>query len=200
MFTLDYARRADNQAIVLQSGISEYLDKLYSVRALFDSSQHAITRDEFESFSNSLIVNRTAILNLSWIPRVTHDERAAHELSAIRDGVPNYHIRAIGSDGSLPVAPERDEYFPKFYSTEARTSPAYGLDNNDGGAREQALAHIRDANVLSISPPLLLHIGNGDRRGFWAALPVYARGLPNATIDERRRNLIGYVQGVFKSG
>ena len=199
-FTLDYTRRADNQASVLQSGISEYLDKLYSVRALFNSSSRAITRDQFESFSNSLLVNRTAILNLSWIPRVKRDERTAHERSAISDGVPDYHIRAIGPDGSLPIAPERDEYFPKFYSTEARTSAAYGLDNDDGGAREQALAHIRDANVLSISPPLLLHIGNGDRRGFWAALPVYARGLPHATVDERRRNLIGYVQGVFQIG
>ena len=64
-FTLDYARRADNQAIVLQSGISEYLDKLYSVRALFNSSSRTITRDQFESFSNALLVNRTAILNLS---------------------------------------------------------------------------------------------------------------------------------------
>jgi diguanylate cyclase (GGDEF)-like protein/PAS domain S-box-containing protein len=196
----EYAQRADNQASVLQSGISNYLEKLYSVRALFDSSDHPITRGEFESFSNSLLANRPAILNISWIPRVKGDERAAHELAAHRDGLLDYHIRAIGPDGSLPVSPDRDEYFPKFYSTEARTSPAYGLDNDDGGARGQALAHIRDTNVLSISPPLLLHIGNGDRRGFWAALPVYARGLPHETVDERRQNLLGFVQGVFQIG
>jgi diguanylate cyclase (GGDEF)-like protein/PAS domain S-box-containing protein len=199
-FALEYAQRADNQASVLQDGISNYLDRLYSVRALFDSSNHAIARDEFESFSNSLLVNRIAILNISWIPRVKRDERSAHESAAARDGLPDYHIRAIGPDGSLPVSPDQDEYFPKYYSTEARTSRAYGLDNNDGGAREQALAHIRDANVLSISPPLLLHIGDGDRRGFWAALPVYIRGLPHDTVDERRRNLLGFVQGVFQIG
>ena len=199
-FALEYAQRADNQANVLQNGISNYLDKLYAVRALFDSSNYAITRDEFESFSRSLLANRTAILNISWIPRVTRDERAAHEASAASDGLADYHIRAIGPGGSLPISPDRDEYFPKFYSTEARTSPAYGLDNKDGGAREQALAHIRDANVLSISPPLLLHIGNGDRRGFWAGLPVYARGLPHETADERRRSLLGFIQGVFQIG
>jgi diguanylate cyclase (GGDEF)-like protein/PAS domain S-box-containing protein len=196
--TLEFAQRADNQAVVLQSGIADYLDKLYSVRALFESSNHAISRDEFERFSNSLLVNHAAILNLSWIPRVKNDERAAHELAAVRDGLAGYHIRAIGPDGSLPVSPEKDEYFPKYYSTEARTSRAYGLDNNDGGAREQALAHIRDADVLSISPPLLLHIGDGDRRGFWAGVPLYARGLPHGTVDERRRNLLGIVQGVFQ--
>jgi diguanylate cyclase (GGDEF)-like protein/PAS domain S-box-containing protein len=197
---LEFAQRADNQAGVLQSGIADYLDKLYSVRALFDSSNHAITRNEFERFSNSLLVNHAAILNLSWIPRVKRGERAAHELAAIRDGLPDYHIRAIGPHESLPVSPEKDEYFPKYYSTESRTSRAYGLDNNDGGAREQALAHIRDADVLSISPPLLLHIGDGDRRGFWAGLPIYARDLPHGTVDERRRNLLGIVQGVFQIG
>ena len=199
-FALEYTRRADNQDSVLQSGISNYLEKLYSVRALFDSSDHPVTRDQFERFASALLVNRPAIMNISWIPRVTREQRDAHELAAARDGLSDYHIRAIGPDGTLPVAPQAKEYFPKFYSTEARTSRAYGLDNNDGDAREQALAHIRDANVLSISPPLLLHIGNGDRRGFWAALPVYARGLPHETVDERRRNLIGYVQAVFQIG
>jgi len=200
IFAAEYTHRADNQANVLQNGISNYLDKLYAVRALFDSADHPITRDEFESFSNSLLVNRPAILNVSWIPRVKADERAAHELAAHRDGLLDYHIRAIGPDGSLPVSPDRDEYFPKFYSTEARSSPAYGLDNKDGGVREQALLHIRDADVLSVSPPLVLHIGNGDRRGFWAALPVYARNLPHDTVDERRQNLRGFVQGVFQIG
>src|ERR1700730_15908278 len=109
-FALGYAQRAENQANVLQGGIADYLDKLNSVRALFDSSSHAITRDEFESFAKSLLVNRPAILNISWIPRVNRDERAAHELAAARDGIPDYHIRAIAPDGSLPVSPERDEY------------------------------------------------------------------------------------------
>jgi diguanylate cyclase (GGDEF)-like protein len=58
--------------------------------------------------------------------------------------------------------------------------------------RQRTLEHVRDSETLSISPPLLLHIGNGDRRGFWAGLPVYAQGLP--------RNLLGIVQGVFQIG
>ena len=114
------------------------------------------------------------------------EERVAHELAAARDGL------LITTSASLLQtaacrSPEREEYFPKFYSTEARTSPVYGLDLKDGGMREQTLNHIRDGNVLSTSPPLMLHIGQGDRRGFWAGLPVYARGLPHETVDDRRR-------------
>ena len=196
---LEYARRSDNQANVLQSGIDEYWEKLFAVRALMDSSDQ-ITREEFEYFANSLIAGRPAIFNVGWLPRVKRAERAAHEMEAARDGIGDYHIRTIVPDGSLPASPERDEYFPKFYSTEARTSRVYGLDLNDDGIRSQTIAHVRDNNVLSISPPIVLYTGQGDRRGFWAGLPVYARGLPHETLEDRRRNLRGIVQGVFQVG
>jgi diguanylate cyclase (GGDEF)-like protein/PAS domain S-box-containing protein len=196
----EFSGRANNQAAALQNGVNGYLDKLYAVRALFDSSNQPITRDEFEAFSNSLLAGHAAILNIGWIPRVKHEDRAAHERAAAHDGLLDYHIRAIAPDGTLPVSPKRDEYFPKFYSTESRTSRVYGLDNKDDGVREQALAHIRDTDVLSSSPPLVLHIGHGDRRGFWAGLPVYVRGLPHETVEDRRRNLLGIIQGVFQIG
>ncbi len=199
-FVQELAGRASNQAIILQNGIGDYQDKLYASRALFDSSEQAITRKEFENFSNSLLNGHAAILHIAWIPRIKRDERVAHELAAARDGLPDYHIRAVAPGGGLPVSPERDEYFPKFYSTEVRTSPVYGLDINDGGVRGLTLNHIRDGNVLSTSPPLLLHIGEGDRQGFWAGLPVYAAGLPHETVEDRRRNLLGVVQGVFQVG
>src|SRR6185295_178845 len=114
---LEFLARANNQSIFLQNGIDDYLDRIRAVRALFDSSNHAITREEFETFTRLLLAGNTAILNIAWIPRVTREERAAHELAAARDGLPDYHIRSGAADGSLMIAPERDEYFPKFYST-----------------------------------------------------------------------------------
>ena len=196
----EFNSRANNQGIILQNGIHDYWDKLSSVRALFDSSTGKITREQFEDFSNSLLAGHSAMLNISWIPRITRAERAEHEREGARDGLPDYHIRTVAGDGTLPVSAERDEYYPKFYSTEAHDSPVYGLDLRDGKVRQQTLDHIRDADVLSISPPLSLHIGDGDRRGFWAGLPVYARGLPHDTLEDRRRNLLGIVQGVFQIG
>ena len=196
----EFDSRANNQAVILQNGIEDYWDKLSSVRALFDSSTRKITREQFENFAQSLLAGKSAILNISWIPRISRGERAAHELEGAGDGLPDYHIRTIAGDGTLPISAERDEYYPKFYSTERHDLPVYGLDLRDGSIRQRTLEHIRDANVLSTSPPLWLHIGDGDRRGFWAALPVYARGLPHDTVEERRRNLLGVVQGVFQIG
>ncbi len=196
-FAQDFFNRASNQATFLQERISDYSDKINAVRALFDSSDDDITRDEFESFSHSVLEGHDdAILNLSWLPRVTREERAAYELAATLDGLPDYHIRDAQPDGTLPVAPERNEYFSKFYSTESKISPVYGLD-----LLQEAPAtvnHIRDANVLSSSPPLSLHIGGGDRQGFWVGLPVYLRDAPHNTVEERRHNIRGIVQAVFQ--
>lgn len=125
-FWQDFPSRAANQAIILQNGIYNSWDKLYATRAFFDSS-HQVTREQFESFSNSLLAGHPAILNIAWLPRVRREERVAHELAAARDGLPDYHIRTIASDGSSSLSPERDEYFPKFYSTETMTSAVYGL-------------------------------------------------------------------------
>jgi diguanylate cyclase (GGDEF)-like protein len=199
-FASEFSGQANNQAIIFQSGIDNYWDKLYAVRALFNSSNQAVTREQFEKFANALL--DPAILNIAWVPRVRRDERVAHELAAARDGLPDYRIRAIAPDGSLSVSPGQDEYFPKSYSTEAKTSSAYGLDLKDGGARERTFDHIRDADVLSTSPPLMLRLtfGEGDPHGFLAAVSVYAPGLPHDTVEDRRRNLLGFVQGVFQIG
>jgi CHASE1-domain containing sensor protein len=69
-FEQEFSGRADNQIIMLQNGIGDYWDKLYAVRALFESSDRTIAREEFENFSNSLLAGREAILNIAWIPRV----------------------------------------------------------------------------------------------------------------------------------
>ena len=173
----EFDGRADNQAAVLENGINEYWSELYAVQDLFKSLNRNVTRGEFDRFVRLLMSRHSAILNIAWAPRVKRGERAAHEQLGVREGLPDYHIRSLGPNGSLPASPERDEYFPKFYSTEAMGSPVYGIDIDDGADQARTLAHIRDEDALSITAPLRLYTGKGDRLGFWAGLPVYARRL-----------------------
>lgn len=203
-FVQEFNSRAHNQASILQGGVSNYWDQLYALQALFDSSNPGVTREEFSRFSKSLLRDHSAVQNFAWVPRVKREERAAHELAAARDGLSDYHIRAVGPDGvpnaNMPVSSDQDEYFPRFYSSDATASGLLGLNLYDAGVRGRTLSHIRDGNVLSTTPPLIIHTGEGDRVGFWAGLPVYAHGLPQETVEDRRRNLIGFVQGVFQIG
>lgn len=52
-----------------------------------------------------------------------------YEAAAIADGVSGYGIKSI-SDGRPTAAPQRDEYFPVFFSTEPKTSVIYGMEKH----------------------------------------------------------------------
>src|SRR5436305_4000621 len=197
---LEFSARADSHLLILQGGINTYLTRIVALRALYKADDH-VTRTEFQTFSDELLQGQTAILAVSWIPRVSHAERAAHELAAVRDGLSGYRITAVAANGDLVTSSERAEYFPVRYSSrEPPGSRVYGLDLNDGGLRQQTLERARDTNQFATSPGFTLRSGEGNRSGFFIVEPVYRADRPHDTVEDRRRNLIGFVQGVFQTG
>jgi len=198
---LDFNTRANRNLLILQNGIDDYVDVIGALRALFQSAEHDTNRREFANFTDFLLNGRSAILALSWLPRVTRDQRSAFELAAARSGFPGYHITKVEPDGTLAPAGDQNEYFPILYSShESIGSPVYGLDLNDGGLRQQTLERARDGDRMATSPTFVLHSGAGDRNGFFVVLPVYTPNLPHETLQDRRSNLTGFVEGVFQTG
>jgi diguanylate cyclase (GGDEF)-like protein len=195
---LAFNSRANNIAMTLQTGVNESFSKIVALRALFESANNNVTRADFQTFADRILAGQPAILSVSWIPRVRRDERRAHERAAVADGIADYRVRSIGLDGTIAVSPERDEYFPVYYTSERQRPHAiYGLDLGDDGMREHTLNRARDSDGLAASKSLVLQTGTGDRRGFFVVLPVYKPGAPHTTVDEHRANLAGFVQGVF---
>jgi diguanylate cyclase (GGDEF)-like protein len=193
---LQFGITAENHFMILQNGLDEYLGKIRAVRALFVSSKDQVTRAEFETFTHPLL-RGTAIQSLSWVPRVLKSERAENEREGIREGVADYHIKAMGADGNMAPSPEHSEYYPVFYATVPKTSPLYGLDLRSEPATLAELERARDENRLGFSMRAALVSTNGAQPGFLFSVPVYKRGSPHATVEERRRNLIGFVHGSF---
>ena len=195
---LELRERADDFALLLQYGIDEELKTLVGLRALLQSSDRVIGRREFVTFAGLLLPNLPAIQNLIWIPRVLRADRDALEAEAARDGIPDYHIKSVTA-GGLVRAEERDEYFPILYSTTARTTaPIFGLDLGSEPMRRAILERARDSGRPAASPVTRLAGDIGKWHAFFVVLPVYKAGLSSESIDERRRNLIGFVQGVFR--
>jgi diguanylate cyclase (GGDEF)-like protein len=198
---LELSASAENHALILQNELGDYMGKIGTLRALFASQEDDVARGEFRGFTDFLLRGQTAILGVSWIPRVTRADRAAHELAAVREGLPDYHIKSIAADGSFGPPADASEYFPLYYSSkEAPGSPLYGLDLNDGGLRQQTLERARDLDEMASSPKFLLHTTDGGPNGFFVVLPVYRHDSAHENVDERRSSLIGYVQGVFQTG
>ena len=195
---LELSERADNYALLLQYGINEDLKMLAGLRAKFQSSDRAISRREFEDFTDLVLRDRPAIQSLAWIPRVARAERSALELAAVRDGLPGYHIKSVTANG-LARSEELDEYFPIFFSTTAsKASLVYGLDLNSESMRRGTLERARDSDRPAASSTTRLAGEIGNWLAFFVVLPVYKAGLPHDSVEDRRRNLAGFVQGVFR--
>jgi signal transduction histidine kinase len=193
-----FVGKASEDALVIKAAIAEDLDKISDLRALFETFPD-VNLPKFQGFAKRLIEHDGSILSISWIVRVTREGRAAHEADGLHQGIPNYHIRAVDPLGKQPsLSPERDEYFPLFFATDDPASPVYGLDMGSEEGRLRTVKRARDSGDLAISPIVVLHGVKGDRRGFWALSPVYRSGLPHASIEDRRRNLVGFAQGVFQ--
>jgi diguanylate cyclase (GGDEF)-like protein/PAS domain S-box-containing protein len=194
----EFDARAHDHLLALQSGIDQYINDMLALRASFQTFEP--DRAQFQSFADQLFDNKNAMLAASWAPRVTREERAEHERKAVSDALTGYQIRSFKPDGTTPVAPDAPEYFPILYTTRVGASAAvYGFDLLDGGMRQQALERARDEDRPVATPIFELRRGEGNRNGFVIALPVYQRGAPHETLEDRRRNLIGIVQGVFQA-
>ena len=189
-----FAVLAENHFMVLQNGANEYVNRLKAVRALFDSSDDVVTRSEFEAFTRPLLQENAAIATLSWVPRIGGPERAAHEREGISQGLLDYHIKAMTPGGKLVPSPERQEYFPIFYATVPLASPLYGLDLGSEPPTLVELDDARDQDRLAFSPVARL-VSAAGQPGFLFSLPVYDQGLHPATVDARRRELVGFVHG-----
>jgi diguanylate cyclase (GGDEF)-like protein len=195
--TAEFEGVAATEVIVLQNGINEYLSRLVALRTLFESANEEITRSEFEVFSGRLFEYHPGLLRVGWLPRINRKERADYEAAAVADGIVGYQIKSINADGAGPPAPPSNEYFPVYFSTEPKTSAIYGLDYSTDPMRWATLERGRDNDAVAALPTKLVYDLKGGTHGVLVTVPVYAKGTSRTTIPDRRRNLTGYVVGIF---
>jgi diguanylate cyclase (GGDEF)-like protein len=188
---------AATELIEMQNGINEYLSRLITLRTLFESANEDITRSEFEVFGGRLFENHPGILRVGWLPRVNRKERSDYEAAAVNDGIAGYQIKSLASDGGLSPAPQSNEYFPVFFSTEAKTSMVYGLDYSTDPVRWATLERARDNDAVAVQPTKLFYDLKSGTHGVLVSVPVYVKGTSRTTVADRRRNLAGYIVGIF---
>src|SRR6478609_8045354 len=194
---IEFENAAETEAIVMQNGMSEYISRLVALRTLFESTNEEITRSEFETFSSRLFERHPGMLRISWLPRVNRKERAEYEAAAATDGVSGYRIKSLQGE-TFATAPQADEYFPVFYSTQPKTSSVYGMDYATVPERRAALERARDNDRVAAIRTRLYEPKEGGRQpDVLVAIPVYAKGTSRDMVVDRRRNLAGFVVGVF---
>ncbi|MFB6447254.1 bifunctional diguanylate cyclase/phosphodiesterase [Bradyrhizobium tunisiense] len=194
---IEFENAAETEAIVMQNGMGEYISRVLALRTLFESTNDEVTRSEFETFSARLFERHPGMLRIGWLPRLNRKERAEYEAAAISDGVSGYRIKSLQGE-SFATAPQSDEYFPVFYSTQPKTSSVYGMDYGTVPERRAILERARDNDRVAAIRTRLFEPREGGRLpDVLVAVPVYAKGTSRETVADRRRNLAGFVIGIF---
>ncbi|MGH8529700.1 MAG: CHASE domain-containing protein [Nevskiales bacterium] len=182
---------AGNEAVqLLRAELDRYLVALYATTGLFHSSQE-VTRDEFGTFANSLLEQVPELYAVSWNAVVPEARREVFEAEMQAQGLRDFRITELDSNGELVAAGQRDSYVVITYiQYTVDTVGARGFDVASDPVRRQALARAARNGEPAATERIDL-VGDPDRTdGFLIFLPVYA--------DNARHQVRGYATLVVR--
>ncbi|MCD5993596.1 diguanylate cyclase [Pseudomonas sp. CDFA 602] len=157
----------------IQERLDRQVSRLDTLRRFFLFSNE-VERAEYDGFVTPLLQGTQAY---GWNPRVTRTERAEFEAGLRRDGMPDFSIRELDSQGTLTPAGTRDEYFPVLYLDSLSQYPApLGFDIYSEATRHLAIERARLLDRIVATPRLrLLGMSPANTYGVMLVAPVFSR-------------------------
>ena len=155
-----------------------------------------VNRDDYRLFIESLrIADRfPGIQGVALVQLVPPPDLARHT-SAVRRSVPDYTIKPAGTRELYSAI----THIEPFTGMNLR---ALGFDMLTDPTRREAMERARDSGQAAASGKvrLIQEVGKNEQPGLVMYFPVYGRGMPASTQEERRRALVGWVGAPFRMG
>lgn len=190
---LAFDRVAYDHVETIRDAIDSKAMVLRSLQAFFEVSGE-VTPASFRDFVKPLLSQTEGLQALEWIPRVTHDQRAAFEQAARASGFANFEIRVREDQGYMAPAPPRAEYFPVYYVEPlAHNEAAVGFDLASHPDRLAAIERSRHTDAPVATGGVVLVQEEKGQTGILLFLPVRT---PNTA--DTPGSLRGFVLGVFR--
>ncbi len=184
-----FKEKSDESLLHLQEHIKEYERTLKSGVAFLQASDY-VSRDEWHQFVNTLDFSEIKALGYTKI--IYPDQVRSIETKMRSEGYPNFSIKPKG---------ERAYYAPILYLEPHNTKneKVIGFDNASEPIRRQALEEARDSGKLRLSAGLkLIQQEPSDKKmSVLLFLPYYQSTKAHDTLEERRKNIVGFVSTPF---
>ena len=167
---------------------------LFAGAALFDASDQ-VTREEWRTFTQRLNVesNLPGIQGIGFALRIPPDRLAQHVQEIRSEGFPDYNVRPEGDRGDYSSI----IYLEPFLGRNLR---AFGYDMLSEPVRRAAMERARDQNAAALSGKVVLvqETDEDIQAGALMYVPVYRRGMPTETVEQRREALFGWVYSPYR--
>jgi len=175
--------RLNEHARILQSGV-----------ALFNASDR-VSREEWRTFTQSQKIDQQlpGILGIGFSILIPREELTAHIQEVRSEGFPQYTIKPEG---------EREIYSSIIYLEpfSGRNLQAFGYDMFSERVRRSAMERARDRDYAALSGKVTLvqEIDKEVQAGTLMYAPVYRKGVPTETIEQRRAAIVGWVYSPYR--
>ncbi len=162
-------------------------------------SDGRVERDEFREILAPFHSHDRSIEAVEWIPCVFDHQRLDFETDARRGGSQDFQITEMSKGGRLTKAKRRDEYFPVYFVGPRLADKAViGYDIASEPIRLESLRMARDTGKTVASGRIAFMEDAVHLDGFLVYLPAYGKGQSIDGAADRRKNLIGFILGVFR--
>ena len=167
---------------------------LRSGSAFFESADE-ITREAWTNFITRQKIERnlSGIQGIGYSVIIPIEELALHERKIRKEGFPQYAVKPTG---------KRDIYTSIIYLEpfSERNQRAFGYDMFSEPIRRKAMEHARDFDEATLSGKIMLvqETDKDIQAGTLMYVPVYEKGQPVRTIEERRRAIRGWVYSPYR--
>jgi signal transduction histidine kinase/CHASE1-domain containing sensor protein len=174
--------------------LQTYQNILVETRGVFHAAPH-LTRAQFRTYVEDLRLFEIypGVLGLGFSERVPGNQIDAYEERVKKEGFPNFNV--------WPRFP-RSEYFVITYMEPFawRNRRAFGYDMFTDPTRQLAMIQARDTGNSVATPAVTLVQEErlGMQPGFLIYVPIYRTGMVPPTLEQRRRELRGFVYSPFR--
>ena len=188
----------DRAATDLSATIALHEEALEGLRGLVDASEN-VTAEEFDVYTDDLLVRFPNLQALSWNPSVTKADLAAFQArQRAQPGLESFTVTERDGGNLRPVSPRPEYVVVAYIEPIADNRNALGFDINSNPARAVAIATARDTGRTTATAPVDLVQESDTQKGMLALLPVYAGGFDPGSEAARRAGLRGFAVGVYR--
>lgn len=192
------------RVVAIDERMNLYTGLLRSGAAFFAAARGGVTREDFRAFFERMRVDLhyPGVQGLGFAAVVPPEGEAAFAARLAAQGRPGFAVwppldEADPVEGVEPVPRTAIVYLEP---EDERNLAAIGFDMASERTRREAMMRARDTSLSTASGVVRLvqEIDSDVQPGILIYAPVYEGGVP-ATIEERRRRLLGFVYSPFRA-
>ncbi len=189
-----FASNCDEIAIKISTRLHSHAGLLRSSSALFAATDK-VTRQSWKALFKDSKIDRNlpGIQGIGFSLLVPKKDLQEHINTIRSQGFPNYKIYPEG---------QRDVYSSIIYLEpfSGRNLRAFGYDMLTEPIRKKAMELSRDSDVATLSGKVILVQENNNDIQFGTLMyvPVYQKGMPVNTVDQRRKAIMGWVYSPYR--